>query len=112
MIYDSQTFITEKEAMTSLQAKPFSSSLLYQRRDPLPLLLMQALHGGKRSKLVQFNQREQPPRIFFISKLSPYSALLDYMDVDVWNLSVSHSSSNHSLNLSVELEPNSSPSFL
>ncbi|KAI8560129.1 hypothetical protein RHMOL_Rhmol04G0232000 [Rhododendron molle] len=39
--------------------------------------------GGKRSKLVQLNQREQPPGISFLPKTPPVSVLLDCMDIDI-----------------------------
>ncbi|KAI8551091.1 hypothetical protein RHMOL_Rhmol06G0157900 [Rhododendron molle] len=39
--------------------------------------------GGKRSKLVQLNQRDQPPGITLLTKTSPLTVSSDCMDIDI-----------------------------
>ncbi|KAF7131656.1 hypothetical protein RHSIM_Rhsim09G0059400 [Rhododendron simsii] len=114
VIYDSQTFITENEG------NDLSSSKAVQQHSSLP-----KKKSSSSSSDPGFSEGVSVLNLFsltkginlqvyslLISKLSPYSVRLDYKNIDVWNLSMSRSSSKHSLNLSVELEPNSSPSFL
>lgn len=63
--------------------------------------------GGKRSKLVQLNQREQPPGISVLTSSSTNSCSLDFMDIEFSFLVDASCSHPNFLHASKVLEPSS-----